>query len=160
MHQRVQWSSVNNKCKDMLSQSLISSASSKGFSINYLGIQASAIHCRSILQARSGIWGYGTRDGGSNSFPFVIKTSITSWSAESHSHGSCINTTASMAGKSLSIVFVCQIKRHVLRKLIAGHQNKIESIPSCPAFVDLLRLRPERRCGCPQRCKRWWNPAV
>lgn len=73
----------------------------------YLGIQASAIHCKSMLQARRGMCGYCGWAGGLRSWPLVISTSMMSWRALSHSIGSCISTTASMGGKLWSIFVDC-----------------------------------------------------
>lgn len=60
----------------------------------YLGFFASAIHSRSMLQARTGIWGYRAEFQILSGFPFVMSTSTISWRLVSHLIGSPNKITA------------------------------------------------------------------
>lgn len=59
-----------------------------------LGMHASAIHRRSILQANTGRWGYGISLGAIFGFPFVNKISVINCKFVSHLTGSPNNITA------------------------------------------------------------------
>lgn len=60
----------------------------------YLGFFASAIHSRSMLQARTGMWGYCVELQVLPRFPLVRSTSMMSWRLVSHLIGSPNRTTA------------------------------------------------------------------
>lgn len=66
-------------------------------------MHASAIHCKSILQARMGRWGFGTDFGASVGNPFVISISTSSWRDVSHLIGSPKRTIASTREKEFSM---------------------------------------------------------
>lgn len=67
----------------------------------YLGILASAIHRRSMLQARTGRWGYGIPSGSAPGFPLLKSTSIISCRLVSHLTGSPNKTTPGRFGEML-----------------------------------------------------------
>lgn len=61
---------------------------------NHLGFLASAIHSRSMLQARTGMWGYRWELQSLSGFPLVSSTSTISWRLVSHLIGSPNKMTA------------------------------------------------------------------
>lgn len=88
----------------------------KGYII-YRGIAASAIHCKSMLQANTGMWGYGNSSGNLRGTPFVKRRSMTSCSVVSHLTGSPSKNTTSTAGKLGSIFSVCKLDLNNIHKL-------------------------------------------
>lgn len=73
----------------------------------YLGILASAIHRRSMLQARTGRWGYGISFSSAPGLPLLRSTSIISCRLVSHLTGSPNRITPGrcqeMLGNSVSM---------------------------------------------------------
>lgn len=64
------------------------------FLLLYLGFFASAIHSRSMLHARTGMWGYRMELQGLSGLPLVRRTSTISWRLVSHLIGSPNKMTA------------------------------------------------------------------
>lgn len=65
----------------------------------YLGFLASAIHRRSMLQARTGMWGYCRVPRVLPGFPLVRRTSMMSWMLVSHRIGSPNRMTAGVSSR-------------------------------------------------------------
>lgn len=84
----------------------------------YLGIEASAIHWRSILHASRGMCGYGGEaGGGADKSPPVINTSINSCNDVSHRTGSPNNINASILGILGAGSTGCGVYNNILTKI-------------------------------------------
>lgn len=86
----------------------------------HLGILASAIHRRSMLQARTGRWGYGISCSSAPGFPLLRSMSIISCRLVSHLTGSPNRITPGrfqeMLGNSQSLSTELMTKSHPLAK--------------------------------------------